>query len=117
MTGISPWSSRFWANPGIKFTPENLKNPFKIGYFTKDDWANDGSYKAILGGEYTKRNEKEESFAQDFAEASKQYQDDLKGSQDPLAQTVSNIGEGLENAGKEALKFFGSNPSKLALET
>ena len=73
-----------------------------------DDWANDGSYQTILGGEYTKRDDKEENFAQDFSEASKQYQEDLKGSQDPLAQTVSNIGEGLENAGKEAIKFFGS---------
>jgi Zn-dependent protease with chaperone function len=73
-----------------------------------DDWAKDGSYQAIIGGEYTKRNDKEESFAQDFSKASKQYQDDLKGSNDPLAQTMSNIGEGLETAGKEAMKFFGS---------
>jgi len=73
-----------------------------------DDWEKTGSYQAILGGEYVKRDDKEESFARDFAEASKQYEEDLKGSQDPFTQTVSNIGEGLENAGKEAIKFFGS---------
>ena len=73
-----------------------------------DDWARDGSYQTILGGDFTKRDDNEESFAQDFSNASKQYQDDLKGSKDPFARTMSNVGEGLENAGKEALKFFGS---------
>lgn len=73
-----------------------------------DDWANDGSYQAILDGVYAKRDDKAENFAEDFAQASNQYKEDLNRSKDPLARTVTNIGEGLENAGKEAIKFFGS---------
>ena len=73
-----------------------------------DDWATTGSYQSILAGDYPARNSTEEDFARDFSEASRQYREDLKGSKDPFAQTVSNVSEGLENAAKEAAKFFGN---------
>lgn len=42
LTAISPWSTQFWADSGFKNTSANLGQPFKVGYFTKDDWANEG---------------------------------------------------------------------------
>jgi hypothetical protein len=39
LTGISPWSSRIWANPGIKHPGKDLDVPFRLGYFARNDWA------------------------------------------------------------------------------
>ena len=71
-------------------------------------WATDGSYERVLAGEYPRRDAEEEDIAHDFSEATRAYQDELKGSQDPLARAVNDIGEGLENARAEAEKFFNS---------
>jgi hypothetical protein len=87
----------------------NQSHPFPVLRLKAlDDWTGDGGYEKILGGEYPRRDETEQSFAQDFAEASRQYREDIKRSKDPFAQTVNNIGEGLESVRKEAEKFFGS---------
>ena len=71
-------------------------------------WATDGSYERILAGEYPRRDAQEEDIARDFSEATKAYQDELKASRDPLAQAVSDLGDGLENVRAEAEKFFSS---------
>jgi Zn-dependent protease with chaperone function len=73
-----------------------------------DDWTDSGAYEAILNGEYQKRTDQEQAFAQDFAEASRQYREDIRRSKDPFAQTVNTVGEGLESVRKEAEKFFGN---------
>ncbi|MFW5738095.1 MAG: M48 family metallopeptidase [Spirochaetota bacterium] len=71
-------------------------------------WATDGSYERVLAGDYPRRDAEEEDIAQDLSEATKAYQDELKGSNDPLAKAVSDLGEGLENVRQEAEKFFNS---------
>ena len=73
-----------------------------------DDWVTGGAYQLVLDGEYPRRTAEEENFAEDFSEATRQYREDIRSSKDPFAQTMNNIGEGLENAGKEAVKFFES---------
>lgn len=73
-----------------------------------ETWANGPGYREIMEGTYKRRTDEEESFAREFEEASRSYREDLKRSRDPFAQTVNSIGEGLESAGKEAMKFFGS---------
>jgi len=53
ITAISPWSTRFWANPGVKVPPNDLPDPFRVGYFTRSDWASEGwfDWKEIPTGE------------------------------------------------------------------
>lgn len=45
LTAISPWSSRVWANPGIKEPREDFKVPFRLGYFARSDWAAEGWFR------------------------------------------------------------------------
>jgi len=71
-------------------------------------WVSDGDYEKIIGGEYPNRTAAEENIAKDFSEASKAYQDELKGSKDPFAKVVSDIGESVETVRREAERFFGS---------
>ena len=71
-------------------------------------WVEEGDYEKIIGGEYVKRNSAEEDIAKDFSEASKAYQDEIKGSKDPFAKVVSDIGESVESVRREAERFFGS---------
>ncbi len=71
-------------------------------------WVDAGDYQTILDGTYVKRDQDEESIAHDFSEAQKAYESEFKGSNDPLAKAMSDIGEGFENVRSEAEKFFSS---------
>jgi alpha-galactosidase len=43
ITKIAPWSTRVWANPGQKYpNKETVEAPFRVGRFTRDDWASEG---------------------------------------------------------------------------
>lgn len=69
-------------------------------------WHSSGTYQAILDGGYERRKPGEgtagdsANFGKDFAEAQKQYQEDMKRSEDPLAKFVNNVGDSIS-------KFFG----------
>jgi Zn-dependent protease with chaperone function len=73
-----------------------------------DRWAQDGEYNKILEGEYPIRSDGEYDFAQDFSDASKAYQEELKQSKDPLAKAMADIGDSLEGVRQEAERFFGT---------
>ena len=54
ITKIAPWSSRVWANPGVKYaSEESVEEPFRLGRFTRDDWASEGwfQWQSIQVGE------------------------------------------------------------------
>lgn len=85
------------------------RHPFAVvRYKAIHDWGGGEDYQKILGGEYQKRTDEERSFAEEFEEARKNYRDEMRQSKDPFAKTMNDIGEGLEKAGKEAVKFFES---------
>jgi Zn-dependent protease with chaperone function len=75
------------------------------------NWIDDSKYQEILDGNYHRRDEEDEwSFKGDFESAYNQYKEDLKRSEDPLAKTLNNLGEnlqeGVEKAAKQAEEFF-----------
>ena len=45
LTGISPWSGRAWANPGVKDPIKDLDAVFRLGYFAREDWAAEGWFR------------------------------------------------------------------------
>lgn len=74
-------------------------------------WHESGSYEEILNGNYLRRDGSEaDDIKKDYEAAYAQYQEDLKRSQDPLAKTLNNVGEniqeGVQKAGKQAEEFF-----------
>ena len=74
-------------------------------------WYDEGSYSEILKDNYLRRDGSEQDdIRKDFKDAAKQYEEDLKKSRDPLAKTLSNLGEnvteGVQNAAKQAEDFF-----------
>ena len=90
------------------------------------NWSANGSYQAILSGNYEKRGEKSDttsngtgadsterrgpdifgSFGADFESAQKEYREELKRSKDPLAQALAGLGERLDQAAETAKKTF-----------
>ena len=74
-------------------------------------WFEKGNYAEILNGNYAERNDKDRvNIDQEFAEAGKQYQEDLKNSDDPLAKAFSGWAEdlekGVQGAAQQAKDFF-----------
>ncbi len=77
------------------------------------NWHENGNYSEILADNYIRRDGSEsEDIRKDFEEAAKQYQEDMEHSQDPLANTLTNlsanVNEGLQNAAKQAEDFVKS---------
>lgn len=71
-------------------------------------WVEDGGLKTILGGEYPGRTDHEERVADDFAEATRQYREEMKRTKDPLGQAVNDVAAGLDELRRGAEQFFGS---------
>ena len=43
ITRIAPWTTRVWANPGVKHpSKQSLEGLFRVGRFTRDEWASEG---------------------------------------------------------------------------
>jgi Zn-dependent protease with chaperone function len=69
-------------------------------------WAEHGEYRAILGSSYPRRGDPQPAFEAEYQRARAQYEEDLRGSQDPLAKLVGSLGKGLEDAGRQAQRFL-----------
>lgn len=69
-------------------------------------WVDGGSYHRILNGDYPRRDDDPESVRDDFAEAGKQYEEDINRSADPLAGVARTLGKGVDDARKQAQAFF-----------
>jgi Zn-dependent protease with chaperone function len=69
-------------------------------------WVDSGIYQRILDGEYTRNDTKAEPF-KDFEEAVKQFEDDLKTSEDPGAKLASQLWNGAQQFGQNVASFFG----------
>lgn len=85
-------------------------HPFPVLRLTElKTWIDKGDYSKILSGDYIKKGEKE-NVMNDFKEATNQYQEDLKQSNDPLSKsihgTMSGIIDGVNKATEDVQKFF-----------
>ena len=85
-------------------------HPFPVLRLTElKTWIDKGDYDKILAGNYTKKGEKE-NVMNDFKEASDQYQEDFKKSNDPLSKSmyggVSDFIDGVNKATDDVQKFF-----------
>ncbi|MBN2440286.1 MAG: M48 family metallopeptidase [Spirochaetales bacterium] len=85
-------------------------HPFPVLRLTElKTWIDKGDYNKILAGDYIKKGEKE-NVMNDFKDATNQYQEDFKTSNDPLAKavygTMSNVMEGANKATEDVQKFF-----------
>jgi Zn-dependent protease with chaperone function len=72
-------------------------------------WTESGSYEAILSGEYVRRDSEEASkhdFAKDFESAQKQYREDVKKSNDPLAKISEELNKTAEKLTKQGTDFL-----------
>lgn len=84
-------------------------HPFPVLRLTAiHKWATEGSYEQILGGDYPTRTDAEENIAEDFAEATREYREEMKNAKDPLAQAVNDVAAGFDEIRKGAEQFFGS---------
>ena len=57
------------------------------------DWIEGGHYDRLLRGEYRRRSETPPPYAEDFAEAAKQYKEDAAGVKDQLGDAVRKVRE------------------------
>lgn len=74
-------------------------------------WYENGEYAEILNDNYFRRDGNEtEDIRKDFEDATRQYQEDLKRSNDPLARTfgdlADNLSKGAKTATRQAEDFF-----------
>jgi len=85
-------------------------HPFPVLRLTElKTWIDKGDYNKIISGDYVKKGEKE-NVMNNFKEASSQYQEDFKKSQDPLTKSiygsVSGVMEGVNKAVEDVQNFF-----------
>jgi Zn-dependent protease with chaperone function len=72
-------------------------------------WVDSGAYESILSGDYKRRSDaKPDDVMDEMGNAANQYKEDMARSKDPLAETLSKFGEGMELLGKQAEDFWRS---------
>ena len=91
---------------------EGMSHPFAVVRAAQlQKWAASAEYRAILAGDYPRRDDDDPStsFTDDLRSAAKSYKDSFSTSGDPLAKVINNIGESLSStAGRVRDKFTGS---------
>ncbi|MBI2842582.1 MAG: alpha-galactosidase [Armatimonadetes bacterium] len=69
LTGVYPWCSRLWSHAGYAgYPPKGYDGPFKLGYFTKQDWGWEGwfDWKTLENGTTTIKCDKGQGFDDPF---------------------------------------------------
>jgi Zn-dependent protease with chaperone function len=91
---------------------QGTTHPFAVVRFAElDRWADDGEYRAILAGNYPRReDDSETSVGDEFRSAAKSYQDSWNRSADPLIGAVRGVANGAAEAGSRLFnRFTGSD--------
>ena len=91
---------------------QGTTHPFAVVRFAElDRWADDGEYRAILAGNYPRReDDTETSVGDEFRAAAKSYQDSWNRSADPLIGAVRGVANGAAEAGSKLFnRFAGSD--------
>ncbi len=87
---------------------QGTTHPFAVVRFAElDRWADDGEYRAILAGNYPRReDDPETSVGDEFRAAAKSYQDSWNRSADPLIGAVRGVANGAAEAGTKLFNRF-----------
>jgi Zn-dependent protease with chaperone function len=88
---------------------QGTTHPFAVIRFAElDRWADEGEYRAILAGNYPRReDDPETSVGDEFRSAAKSYQDSWNRSADPLIGAVRGVANGAMDAGSRLFNRFG----------
>jgi Zn-dependent protease with chaperone function len=88
---------------------QGTTHPFAVIRFAElDRWADEGEYRAILAGNYPRReDDPETSVGDEFKAAAKSYQDSWNRSADPLIGAVRGVANGAVDAGTRLFNRFG----------
>jgi len=81
----------------------NQSHPFAVLRLRElKTWYESGGFDNIMQGNYLSREDEDNNdILEEFDKAKKQYENDIKNSEDPLNETISSIGKGLKTAGNE----------------
>jgi Zn-dependent protease with chaperone function len=90
---------------------QGTTHPFAVVRFAElDRWADDGEYRAILAGNYPRRDDDSDtSVGDEFRAAAKSYQDSWNRSEDPLIGAVRGVANGAAQAGSRLFNRFTGN--------
>ena len=69
LTGVSPWSSRLWAQTDYRnYPPHGLDHAFSLGYFSKSDWGWEGwfEWEPLSGGTTLLKGDRGQGFDAPF---------------------------------------------------
>jgi hypothetical protein len=95
-------------------TIESMTHPFAVVRAAElQRWAASEGYRAILSGDYQRREDDEpsSSLMDDIKTAAKSYQESWSTSQDPLVKVFSNVGEAVSGAAGKVFSKFGNRSS------
>jgi Zn-dependent protease with chaperone function len=90
---------------------ETMTHPFAVVRAAQlQKWAASGEYRAILAGEYPRREDDvpHASWREDLKSAAKSYKDSVAESPDPLAKVFSEVGEAVSGAAGKVWSKFGN---------
>jgi Zn-dependent protease with chaperone function len=88
---------------------ENKSHPFSVVRASQlQKWAATEEYRAILAGEYKRRDvqDEESPLKEDFTAAGKSYKDSFANSTDPLVKVINDVGSALSGAADRVFSGF-----------
>ena len=93
---------------------QGTTHPFAVVRFAElDRWAAEGEYRAILAGNYPRRDsDGDASAGEEFKAAAKSYQDSWNRSADPLIGAVRGVAGSAVGAGERLMNRFGNNSNR-----
>ena len=101
---------------GLKLmTVEGMTHPFAVVRAAElQRWAASEDYRAILSGQYQRRDEDEpsSSLMDDIRGAAKSYKDSWSTSPDPLMKVFTNVGEAVSGLSEAWTRFWAVSTAK-----
>lgn len=95
-------------------TVENMSHPFSVVRAAQlQRWAASEEYRAILAGDYLRREDDapSSSMMDDIKSAGRSYKDSWSNSTDPLTKVLSDVGEAVSGAAGKVFNRFGGGGS------
>ncbi len=92
-------------------TVEGMSHPFAVVRAAQlQRWAASEEYRAILAGDYVRREDDQESSSMmdDIKAAGRSYKDSWSNSSDPLAKVLGDVGEAVSGAAGKVWSRFGA---------